>query len=84
MEQNKTPLKLSLFLSYSSRERLGDFVPKEPKLFDRHVIEAWFQAFTVPCMRQMNFKLMVVHRGTFDLVNFQCRNHLSEMERYGT
>jgi len=39
MEQGKTPLKLSLFLSYSSPERLDDLVPKKPKLFDRHVIE---------------------------------------------
>jgi hypothetical protein len=33
MEQGKTPLKLSLFLSYSSPERLDDRVPKKPKLF---------------------------------------------------
>jgi hypothetical protein len=39
MEQGKTPLKLSLFLSYSSPERLDDLVPKKPKFFDRHVIE---------------------------------------------
>lgn len=39
MEQTKTPLKLSLFLSYFSPENLGDFLSKKPKVFDRQFFE---------------------------------------------
>lgn len=39
MEQSKTPFKFALFFSYSSPENLGDFVPKKPKVFERHFFE---------------------------------------------
>jgi hypothetical protein len=39
MEQTKTPLKLSLFLSNFSPENLGDFLSKKPEVFDRHFFE---------------------------------------------